>query len=158
MANIPWVDPPRDDDQPIENLKRALTNWKGTPYMPGQCLPGVGVDCLRFVAAMGCAMEDREMIKTNQLPRDTAFHRPDLARKAIRQLMLQFPKWGRITVPMALHPGDLVVVGPKGIPSHGMIVGPWQPELFHASSIGVENSAWDLTGPRELNSVYRWIF
>jgi hypothetical protein len=136
-------------------LREAIDIWEGTPYSPGQCLAGVGVDCLRFVAAVASYMEGREIPPIRSLPQDTAFHQPEEARKAIRQLMSNFPRWSRVRKVDALYPGDLLVVGPNGIPAHGMVVSSKKNQLIHASPQGVVPAAAQFDNSRRFCALYR---
>ena len=44
-------------------VERICSQWKGTPYKLNMCHPGVGVDCVHFVAAVldlltACGLDD----------------------------------------------------------------------------------------------------
>lgn len=155
---IPWKPHPESDSAELERFQAAARRWLGTPYVAGQCAIGAGVDCLRFVAALACETEGREMVETDQLPQDTAFHRPDKARQAIRALMENFPTWQRVKVPNCLYPGDLVVVGPHGIPAHGMMVNTQPNTLIHAGRREVCLAPASFSGDFGFNSLYRRTF
>lgn len=116
----------------LSKISDFYSRWIHTPYKAGQQVEGVAVDCIRLLAAFGCFLEDREQIEVTRLPQDVAFHRPDTARAAIRKLMENFPKWQRLSAPVIIEPGDLLVVGPPGVPSHGMLAIHRRSSLIHA--------------------------
>lgn len=139
---IPWrpLMPQTFPHHVIEaRIDKICADWEGTPYRDGHMIPHVGVDCIRLCAAFGSEIERRElMVRPDRLPRDAAFHQRDTALAAIRALMSNFPLWRPVSEPQYLEPGDLIVVGPPGVPAHGMIVTARPNCLLHASKRAVE--------------------
>ena len=110
-----------------ERLRRILKEWEGTPHMDGQQAKGVGVDCVRFAAAV---LDELGGTTTSieHLPRDLAFHQRE---KAVAGMRLFIDNFNGQKVEEPYQPGDVFVTGPvTGGPGHAIILGPdgglWQ--------------------------------
>ncbi|TRZ51606.1 MAG: hypothetical protein D4S01_04415 [Dehalococcoidia bacterium] len=132
-----------DDNWLIESrMQKILDSWEGTPHMDGQQAKGMGVDCVRFVAAV---LDELIGTKTpiKHLPSDTAFHQRDKAVAGMRLFIKQFDGY-RIGPDEPLQAGDVLVTGPRsGGPGHAMIVGPdgfiWQSAYKKVIKSGLES-------------------
>jgi len=106
-------------------LGYVLESWRGTPYMPGQAVKKVGVDCVRFVVAVLNELSGQS-IDVRTIAVDAAVHAPEIAQAAFERLVEQFDC---IEVPAVngaavCEPGDVLATGPeKGGPGHAVIVG-----------------------------------
>ena len=121
----------------MSRLVEVLKSWEGTPYMAGQAVKEVGVDCVRFVASVVAELQGRDLGRLN-LPMDAAFHHPAKARRALQILLETFPheevSW------LEREPGDVLILSPPGGgPGHAMIVGS-AADLWHATQGGVRRS------------------
>lgn len=140
-------------------LAAELGLWDRTPYRGGWQAMGIGVDCVRFVAAILDAMRRRKTdIKT--LPDDTALHSRETAiegmlrlRRALEPNAMIPPEAGVLHV----EPGDILVTGPTGGgPGHAMIVGCRQNVLWEASNLSVRRVG--LSGLRRKDTVCYYAF
>lgn len=114
-------------------LDAILNSWLGTPYVRGQCLRGVAVDCAHFVAAV---LDELYAIPPDGglLPTDPGLAREGVAG-AIRAMMKRWPH--EDVDPHQLEPGDLLFVRAGGLGGgHVLIAGPRKAELWHADSGG----------------------
>lgn len=134
-------------------LEAALVSWEGTPYMRGQQLRGVGVDCVRFVAAVMDEVLGRPRTPIETLPDDAALHDRVGAICGMKRLRKLF--WPNKPIPLdaPLEPGDIVVTGPEnGGPGHGMIVGARPNTIWHSSGTSVH---WTGLRPPKGHKVFR---
>lgn len=111
---------------PWPRLSRELADWMNTPYQLHSQSVGGGVDCVRFVTAIGDALLNRPRTEVPKEIDDVAMHDPKKAFSVMRWIMRQFdmrrvdPSDGVYEVEAA----DVVVVGPPGGgPGHAMIAG-----------------------------------
>lgn len=84
--------------------------WLETPYIPGQCCLGVGVDCVRYVNACLAFMHGLDEIPT--LPRfaqDAAFHNPKIVGELLRFWSELFP-CREVEATDEVQLGDVLVV------------------------------------------------
>jgi len=137
-------------------LEQELRTWEGTPYLAGQSLKGVAVDCVRFVVSVAAFLEGRE-VALERLPQDMALHQPESARAAMRDILRVFPLWhpvqGRV-----VQPGDFVVVGPAGGgPGHAMLCSGRRNLLIHSSQAAGVQYTGLLMDPKttEVFAIYR---
>lgn len=151
--DVSWEPLPRNLDWLRARLEACLTSWRGTPHRPGQCVPGVGVDCVRFVISVLETMSGRSLSKDVRIPQDASFHNRELALGAMRIFLESWKD--RIDVTGGPYePGDVLVVGPAaGGPGHAILVGPEPRTLWHSSSIGVHKTGWALERP--MSRVFR---
>lgn len=117
----------------IENfIEEELLGWKGTSYVPGQCIRGRGVDCVHFVAAIYDVLTT-QLHQVEILPQDAAFHNKSLVEASFRELLRMYPS-NPVKGDVA-QPGDIIICGPigkNGGPGHGMVVG--KDILWHVDS------------------------
>lgn len=114
-------------------LEELLLSWERTLYMPGQQRRGVGVDCVRFVAAVLDELLARPATPLETLPSDASLHNRAGALRGMRRLRELFMPNRPISEGEPVEPGDVVVTGPLGGgPGHAMIVGA-RPRLWHSS-------------------------
>lgn len=135
-------------------LQLELDSWVGTPYMIGQQVKGVGVDCARFVGAildfMGGTRTPLELI-----PPDACFHDPALATRALDKFRHLFRPMS-IVRGWAVQPGDVMVTGPVGGgPGHGIVVGCAPGTLYEAGSFSVQKTGFAIPSSRRVFGVYR---
>lgn len=104
-------------------FQRILDSWEFTPYMPGAQGRGMGVDCVRWVAAV---LDEMLGIKTAlpSLPQDSAFHSRERAEVGMRKILRIYSPCSVVEKGCAVRPGDIVIVGCSGGgPGHSLIVG-----------------------------------
>jgi hypothetical protein len=116
---------PIDSDSSLA-LRRASRIWMDTPFSRGSQIPGIGVDCVRFVAAV---YDDLFQTET-AIPEDR--EDPSMIR-AVRRGWFGLR---RIFVPR-VHPGDLIAVKrPKtGKIVHLALVSTIEGEIWQASRL-----------------------
>lgn len=138
-------------------LHQELESWCGTPYMIGQQQKGVGVDCVRFVAAI-IGWATQKTIDIKLLPPDAALHNRKTAIAAMKKLSRAFDplepiySMGETTV----EPGDIIVVGPhEGGPGHAIIVGCLKNWFYEAGSKRVQRIGAGLEAGVKVFEVYR---
>lgn len=140
-----------------ERLSEILRVWNKTPYMAGCQAPRMGVDCVRFVAAV---LDSMLGIHTNirALPQDIAFHKPDTAQAALHCLLRAYSPVRALEDGEPLLPADVIIVGPpSGGPGHSILVGPepctlWQSDV----GTGVAQGGFSLVEPHQrLKRIYR---
>ena len=126
-------------------LHKTLESWHNTPYVPYGQAEGAGVDCVRFVAAVGDALLGVDRHRVPRIHSDVALHQPTTARSSMRYLMARYdmrkvdPGVDGVYV---LEPADVLVYGPKGGgPGHATIQGP-HGFLWHAANgVGVRKTS-----------------
>lgn len=132
-------------------LEQVLRSWEGTPYMAGQQLRGVGVDCVRFVAAVLDELLGRAPTPIETLPPDASLHNRVGAICGMRAIRKRFMPNAPVQ-DGPLEPGDIVVTGPvSGGPGHAMIVGSSR-VLWHSSARSVH---WTGLRPPKGHKVWR---
>lgn len=141
LVDLQWR--PMDDKRAQAALGAVLKSWESTPYMPGQDVKGVGVDCIRFVVKV---MDELNGTTTEvrTLPGDVCVHAPGIAQAGLDRLVGQF---GLLPAGPQIEPGDLLVTGPEGGgPGHVKIVGDRKNVLWHTSAHGVCQVGIGMTG------------
>ncbi len=121
-----------------QRLECLLQTWKGTRYLPGQCMKRKGVDCVHFLIAVYDELSGTKH-RFEKLPQDVSFHNKAKAEAGFKQLLRLFPS-DKIEGDI-VQPGDLIVCGPigkNGGPGHGMIVG--ADRLWHVGKSCVCNA------------------
>jgi cell wall-associated NlpC family hydrolase len=124
-------------DEIQARMLRVLEGWAGTKYLSGQRCKGVGVDCIGFVFGLIDELDGKGRASFASIPSDAALHSKVTAYKAVVALRRTYSPAIRLRKaqgsPMALEPGDLLVVGTQlGGPGHLMIVGPRKNTIWHA--------------------------
>ena len=115
-----------------EFIENELICWRGTPYVPGQCIRNRGVDCVHFVVAMYDILTST-FYQVTLLPQDAAFHSKPTSEASMRKILKMYP-----SSPVkgdTVQPGDVIICGPigkNGGPGHGMIVG--KDSLWHVDT------------------------
>jgi len=146
-----------------------LEAWLPTPYMHHLCARGIGVDCLRFVvSALDYLHGTEHLPNCPTLPRDTSFHRRELAFEVVRWVSRHYANdvmLRRRGNPYALdlQPGDVVVTNnDSNTPAHIMIGGPEKNILWHsidgccaATNGGVETTGLGWAISRGIYRVFR---
>jgi len=135
--NFIWGEPPEYADR----LLRCLEEWEGTPYMFGQQLKGVGVDCLRFVTGVYDEMYRRPKTALPSMMQENYSEAQEESDKVFKELLKLFP-CDIVAVteksPTKVVPGDLICCGPKGGSyGHAMIVGVRPKTFYHATAFNV---------------------
>ncbi len=116
-------------------ILQVVAPWTGTPYMSGQQMPGMGVDCYRFVCAVLDELygEPNDLRKIN-IPHDTCMHNPSKAKAGMRKILERYPH--EILQGVGeVQSGDIVVTGQNGAPGHAMIA--LNMSFWHQSGIKV---------------------
>lgn len=113
-------------------LQRAIELWAGTPYMAGQCRPGVGVDCVRYVDAILQHTYDLWLPALPREAQDSAWHDPAVVSR-ITRLLFDRHDFFTVAPGRIWQPADWLVVrskpqGPvsdkaRETPHHCVIVG-----------------------------------
>jgi len=159
---LEFEDLPADLAVAQRRLGEVLESWKGTPYISGQRLRGVGADCIGSVFGAIDELDGRPRAQDPSLPADTALHNPRAAYKAVAAIRRIYAPAERLRCPhgrLSVQPGDLLVVGTsKGGPGHLMIVGARKNTVWHASNSasGFCQTGWALgDGFERLFAVYR---
>lgn len=156
MPGLSWRRP-EGTDRFCSHLATLLRSWEGTPYMAGQQMQKVGVDCVRFVSAVLDAALRRERTAMPELPQDTAMHDRTRAIAAMRLIMRLYPEAEVVRNPRFVEPGDVLVVGEaSGGPGHAIIVGPEPNTLWQTGTLGVHKGGFGLIDvSQRLFRVYR---
>ena len=117
-------------------VQSLLEKWEGTPYMEGQRLRGVAVDCVNFFAAVyddlcGFTESPAPVLK---LRGDRALHDRTSTMKVMRTLIQAYAPNCRID-DGSIEPGDVAVTGPiGGGPGHVLIASNETNSFFHATT------------------------
>ena len=127
-----WVD---IDPKIQERLEDVIMPWKGTPYMTGQQICGVGVDCVRFVCAVLDDLYGMRRQGVEHMPYDTCLHNPEGARRVMKKVLSRYDHETLNTF-RSVEPGDILMVGVNGAPGHAMIIGK-RNQLWHQSGKSV---------------------
>ena len=135
-----WAAPPKYADR----LRQCLESWKNCPYMLGQQVKGVGVDCVRFVTGVCDEMYRQPYKKFPLIAGESCINATEASDKVFRQLLEMYP-CDVITVnkdtPTEVIPGDLICCGPKGgTYGHAMVVGVEPKTFYHATTFKVTKS------------------
>lgn len=142
-------------------LQEALDAWEGTPYESGQRFIQRGADCIGAVFGVIDRMDGRERGMAPTIPHDTALHRPDTARAAMKVLLRAYAPAQKLRAGIGgmirVMPGDIVVMGERGGgPGHVGIVGARKNTLWHAiPGSGFHQGGWGLNKRQTLHAVYR---
>jgi cell wall-associated NlpC family hydrolase len=110
-------------------LEEELLSWKDTPYVPGQCVPNRGIDCVHLITAIYDVMTG-QLHQVDLLPQDASFHNKASAESGLRKFFRLYPS--HAVSGSVVQPGDVIICGPvgkNGGPGHGMIVG--KDSLWH---------------------------
>lgn len=138
-------------------VERICSQWKGTPYKLNMCHPGVGVDCVHFVAAvLDLLYGVRHSKNLKSLPPDACVHNRAGVMKAGRALFKAYPAMEKVT-DMSLEAGDLVVLGPlSDTPTAGhLLIAGQRGKLWQAVANGVCFTGYGHQSTEMLVSVYR---
>ncbi len=115
-----------------KRLQPVLRNWEHTPFMAGQCCPGVGVDCTHFVCAVVDELYGRSPRAVRRYKPGTGSQSIAEGARAIRELRGMFPA-SRAVRNGTLQPADVVVLRYGRGPNHAAIVGFTPNTLWHCS-------------------------
>jgi hypothetical protein len=142
-------------DQKIEDrIAAAIQPWSGTPYMPGQQKPGIGVDCVRFVTGVLDTLYGLKRDIT-ALPLDTCMHDPDKAVRTMLGILRLYPNEVLDDLSV-VEPGDVLLTGTSEAPGHAMLAGVLDNRLWHADGKRVVSTA-PRFGRGSLSRLYRII-
>lgn len=140
----------------LRRMERILWQWEGTPYVPGQCLRGVGAFCTAFL----CAVLDELYGRTPatplpEIPDDASMHSPETARAGLRWFLRHYPNHVQIFDGI-VQPGDVLVTGPKGGgPGHAILVGPRENTMWQCSGRSVHFTGLSIPDTYTLHAIYR---
>lgn len=138
-----------------DELQRVLLSWEGTPYMKGQQVKGVGVDCWRFVDAV---MAELHGIQHEPLPRiapDLNLHSSTEVYRLVKLAVGRYPH-RLLKSHEPVLPGDSVIVKPSAHagPGHILVAGVEPNSLWHAiNGLGVARTSLAVAG--HLYCIYR---
>ena len=142
-------------------VDKFCEGWLGTPYIEGACIPGRGVDCVRFAGSVldHLYLENRRK-DIRRVKGDTSLHNPKLVKAAMRDILRLYPKHERVFPERAVYkvnPADILVSGPEnGGPGHVMVVGGAPGKIWHCSSpLGVQLIGYALPANHKLYAVFR---
>ena len=89
-------------------LESVISSWVGTPYLSGNRVKGMGVDCVQLVAGILDEFLEREdRTPVPRLPPDTGTHSTETAYRTVRALVTAYG--GKEVEDGSLQPGDVVV-------------------------------------------------
>lgn len=136
-------------DRILERLDLELRSWDGTPFLDGQMVKRVGVDCLRFAGAiLDSLYRTRRAHLLPRLRRDQPLNAPLESQAAIDEIKRIYPN--HVKLPdLYLQPGDIATTGPEACEAHVVIAGVESGQFWHAHNDSVK---W--TGQRVLNRHY----
>lgn len=127
-----------------EAFRKILESWHGTPYIKGQCLKNVGVDCLRFVSA---ALDEWRTGVVAPLPRTLSYETPEAFMKSMHTALQHFEPLVPVE-DLSLEPGDVILSKNPMLNYHVHVAGTMQGELWHADNQrGVARTGYVFTGP-----------
>lgn len=130
------------------HVDSVIDSWIGTPYGLNQSKKQVAVDCIRFVTSCCDELLQRPQTDYTELPPDTAMHRPDLAARAMRQIMKLFRPY-RVWKGGPMKPGSILVeYANRGGPQHAKILTTTPMVVAHATSEGVVRAPLLVTGSK----------
>lgn len=115
-------------------LALAVKPWEDTPFMAGQCCPGVGVDCTHFVCAVLDALYGRAPRKVRRWKPGTGIANLKAGAQVLRSIGKMFPESYRVNG--VLEPGDTVAMRYGRGPNHVALVG-WVQNTIWACPMGV---------------------
>jgi hypothetical protein len=131
----------------LKRLDDELRSWEDTPFLVGQMIKGMGVDCIHFVCAVLDSMYRKS--RAHRLPRlryDAALHRCNGTQEAVDVIRILYPDHQQIH-DRHLQPGDVATTGPEnGGVGHIVIAGPEQNTFWHAQGRSVRKSGLDVLG------------
>lgn len=119
-------------------LEALYQKWEGTPYMPGQRMPQIGVDCVRFV----CAVMDEMYGIYTEIPReiqDRSLHDPKGAEDIVALIRSYYPDHIDLVIgDRCVEPGDIPITGnAQGGPGHAILVGTARNTMWQATTRAV---------------------
>jgi cell wall-associated NlpC family hydrolase len=132
VNNAPW----------ILALDRVLRSWAGTPYVRGQGLKGVAVDCVGFVAGVLDELHGHRLPPPERGPVDVAWHDGDEAERISLKIAERWPHllirdWRQ----QGIDPGDVLLArvggGKRRSVGHVLIVGADDRQAWHAPTGGL---------------------
>ena len=146
-------------DRSVEaRLSNVLQSWKGTPYMRGQKVKGIAVDCVRFVCGVLDEMYRRPFEDFRDLPSDACMENP---KGAVKVMLTVLRRYDHIKVDtlngLKIEPGDVILVGTDEGPGHAMIAGTKHNQVWHCNGKKVVFSPLSFSGKGmdKLFAVYR---
>lgn len=139
-TDLNWV--PHPLPGVAEKMLRVVKKWEGTPYMAGQCMPGVGVDCIRFGHAVLCEMTGKNLGAFPRLPQDMSMHNRLGSMRVLHQMRRDFSEHERVSGTVCI-PMDIVITGYFGAgPGHMRLVGPEPNTIWEVTSHGVAKTGF----------------
>lgn len=136
-------------------LERILHEWRGTPYMAGQAVKGVGVFCSAFTCRVLDELYHQDPTPLPEIPDDASFHDPETSARGLRWFLKAFPNHLRVENGI-VQPADVVVTGPRsGGPGHAILVGPQENTLWEANVGKVAQIGLVIPQAYELHAIYR---
>ena len=118
---------------PDAALGAAIESWVGTPWMAGQCMRGVGVDCVRFVDAVLCQVRGVTIEPAQRFPQNMPLADREGAMAAAHIMLRRHPNRKRIDGE-PIEPGDVLICrrGAMDSPGHVLIAGVDARTAWHA--------------------------
>lgn len=115
-------------------LALVVKPWADTPFMAGQCCPGVGVDCTHFVCAVLDELYGRPPRPLRRWKPGTGLANIKAGAQVLRAIRQLFPAGQRVAG--ALEPGDTVALRYGRGPNHVALVG-FKPNTIWHCPMGV---------------------
>ena len=138
-------------------IQAACERWEDTPYMAGQQVPGMGVDCVRLVCGV---MNELYGVK-HDIPReiqDRSLHDPAGAQKVTDLICTYYADHVALNrADRCVEPGDVVVTGHGlGGPGHALLVGAEKNTMWQAMRRQVRKGGLGLiTHYQQIFVIYR---
>ena len=130
----------------LNNLEIFIDEWRETPYLPGQCVKGRGVDCLRYIDKGLQAATGQDLDPLPREAQDAALHNPEVVFRITRLLASRFDMKTVERTDPPYRAADILAVRTKTFgrkpltreekvtksPHHVLIVGPTGLVCWHA--------------------------
>ena len=115
-------------------LELAVKPWEDTPFMVGQCCPGIGVDCTHFVCAVLDRLYGNEPRKIRRWKPGTGITSIKAGATVLRHIVKMFPQAYRVRE--VLEPGDTVALRYGRGTNHVALIG-WKPNTIWHCPMGI---------------------
>ena len=117
------------------NLQTVLDSWKGTPWIAGQRLRGVGADCVNFWASVMDELHGQDPRPVPRVSQHLGYHSGPGAFSVMRSLVSRYPL-AFIPLDTPIEPGDTLIERRGDGPGHVLIAGANPIQLWHCINGG----------------------